>query len=299
MRRAAVLILTHRRPDRQYTLQMLERQGYTGPVYLVVDDMDPTLGEYQDRYGEQVLVFSKADIRRTFDVGDNLPGSAAVVFARNGARVLAEGLGLTHYVELDDDYQYMAFNYDPQGRAAHFDSSNLPNLDRVFAAYFNALDAMPERVVSLAMAQTGDFIGRVVGQPLYVRPNIYRKAMNVFFHRLDRPYQFPGRINEDVNAYTYLAGLGTLHMTHPMMYVYQLRTQQNPGGMTVDYLDKGTWVKTAYSILRRPDAVRAQELGPVNRRVHHRIDWERAVPRIVRETIKRRAVDAIGGERGD
>lgn len=287
-RKAAVMILTHKRPGNVLTLGMLEKQGYTGPVYLLVDDMDPTLEEYQERYPGQVLVFSKAEVRERFDVGDNLPGSASVVFARNAAREAARKLGLTHYVELDDDYQYIGFAYDPQGRGAVFDSTRLPNLDRVFSAFFDALDSMPPRVVSLAMAQTGDYIGRAVGVPVRIRFGLLRKAMNVFFHRVDRPYTFPGRMNEDVNAYTYLAGLGTLHLTHPMLYMFQMRTQQNPGGMTEDYQNAGTWAKTAYSILRRPDAVRGQALGPVNWRVHHRIDWRLAVPRIIRAEWKKR-----------
>ena len=35
-----VFVLSHGRPDRQYTMSLLRRRGYTGRVYLVIDDED-------------------------------------------------------------------------------------------------------------------------------------------------------------------------------------------------------------------------------------------------------------------
>jgi len=53
-----IFILTHKRPDNQITLETLRRGNYSGKVYLVVDDLDPTLPEYQRLYGDKVLTFS-------------------------------------------------------------------------------------------------------------------------------------------------------------------------------------------------------------------------------------------------
>ena len=40
-------ILTHGRPDKVYTIKSLRDSGYTGKVFLVVDDKDKTLPEYK------------------------------------------------------------------------------------------------------------------------------------------------------------------------------------------------------------------------------------------------------------
>ncbi|STG54450.1 Uncharacterised protein [Escherichia coli] len=69
-------ILTHGRPDKVLTYRTLRRAGYTGKIFIVVDDEDKTRHQYMAEFGEQVLVFSKADIASRFDEADNLVTAA-------------------------------------------------------------------------------------------------------------------------------------------------------------------------------------------------------------------------------
>lgn len=64
-------ILTHGRPDKVLTYRTLRRAGYTGKIFIVVDDEDKTRHQYIAEFGKQVLVFSKADIASRFDEADN------------------------------------------------------------------------------------------------------------------------------------------------------------------------------------------------------------------------------------
>ena len=57
-----VFILTHGRPDNMVTLRTLERYAYDGPVFLVIDDEDARGDEYRERYGDQVICFSKEEV---------------------------------------------------------------------------------------------------------------------------------------------------------------------------------------------------------------------------------------------
>ena len=75
-------ILTHGRPDRVLTYEKLRKHGYTGKIYIVCDDEDKTLPEYRKRFGD-VLVFSKSEIAKTFDEGDNFGDRRAIIYARN------------------------------------------------------------------------------------------------------------------------------------------------------------------------------------------------------------------------
>ena len=52
-----IFILTNGRPDRVYTYNCLERAGYTGKVFIVIDDEDKTADAYRARFGEE-WVFS-------------------------------------------------------------------------------------------------------------------------------------------------------------------------------------------------------------------------------------------------
>ena len=67
----------------------------------------------------------------------------------------------------------------------------------------------------------------------------------------------------------------------------QKRTQTNPGGMTDLYLDAGTYVKSFYSVMYAPSCVTIRDMGRINRRLHHRVDWNAAAPKILPETARK------------
>ena len=138
---------------------------------------------------------------------------------------------------------------------------------------------------TIAFAQGGDYIGGINGSFL---EGLKRKAMNAFFCRTDRPFQFYGKINEDVNAYTYLGSKGDLFMTVMALDVEQLQTQSNSGGLTDIYLNLGTYVKSFYSVVIMPSAVKVSVMGNCFMRIHHKIKWNNCVPKILNEKYKRR-----------
>lgn len=47
----AVFILTHGRADNVVTLRTLERQGYSGRWYLLIDDEDSMAPTYYEKFG--------------------------------------------------------------------------------------------------------------------------------------------------------------------------------------------------------------------------------------------------------
>ena len=91
----AVFILTHGRPDNVVTYDTLKKHGYTGRVYLVIDDEDDTEDQYRERYGDKVIQFSKREIEKTFDTGDNFTNKRGVIiYARNACFEIARNLGV-------------------------------------------------------------------------------------------------------------------------------------------------------------------------------------------------------------
>ena len=90
----AALILTHGRADRVITHDALRRFGYTGPIYLIVDDQDDQIDRYRELYGDNVIVFDKAASVQNVDTGDqrDAVAAASVVFARNSTDAIAQRL---------------------------------------------------------------------------------------------------------------------------------------------------------------------------------------------------------------
>ena len=188
-----------------------------------------------------------------------------VVFARNKNFEIARDLGLTHFLQLDDDYTNFQFKIPTSTK---LECTPPKNLDNIFDIYIDFLNNTP--TTSIAFAQGGDFLGgkdnRWFWKDLH---GPKRKVMNCFFNRVDRPYQFFGRINEDVNCYVHNGKLGHLFLTHPYMSMVQPQTQTNSGGLTEFYKDQGTYVKSFYTILFNPTAVTVKSMGLTHRRLHH------------------------------
>ncbi len=278
----AAFILSHGRPTNIKTLASLKRCGYTGRVFIIIDNEDETAPEYRKRYGDQVIMFDKAAVAQTFDECDNfnIPRKS-VVYARNACYPIARELGLKTFVQLDDDYTGFEHRFNPQ---LEWEFQRAQRLNEVFDATLDFYEHIPAKI--LAYAQGGDFIGGRSNKHLKSL-NMQRKAMNTLFCDVDRPVTFTGRINEDVNLYCANGHRGELILTIPNVNVVQGATQQNQGGMSDLYLSAGTYLKSFYTVMQCPSFVTIADMGEQHRRIHHHIRWAHAVPVILDEKYRK------------
>jgi hypothetical protein len=276
-------ILTHGRPDKVITLRSLRSHGYTGKVFIVIDDEDQTGDEYKRIYGEDVLVFSKDEVGRYTDQYDNFSDRRTILWARNACWDLAKQMGYRYFIQLDDDY--MSWLHRRRGKGHQYSSSavaeeyhgwTIKNLDAVFDALVRLVETTPIKTV--ALSQGGDHMGGELSTHRFKR-----KAMNSFVCDTAKPFLFRGRINEDVNTYVSLGGTGDLFFTDMQLQLNQLETQTNAGGMTEVYLDSGTYVKSFYTVMAAPSCTSINLMGRFNKRLHHKINWRKAVPLIIPE----------------
>ena len=277
----AILILSHGRANNVRTVPTLKEVGYTGKWYIVLDDEDKQYDDYIRNFGkEHIIVFNKEEVGKTFDIMDNFPGRGVPTFARNVFHKIAKDLGLTYFLELEDDYMCFRQRYEENGSMR---TRYVSNFDLLIEPYLEFLDL--SGALCVAFAQTGDFLGGL-GSTVWTQ-QITRKAMNSFFCRVDRPFQFYGRFNDDVNSYVENGKRGYLYFTTRDMCLDQPQTQANAGGITEAYLQYGTYVKSFYSVMLCPSCVKISEMGQSHRRIHHLIDWEVAVPKIISSKFKK------------
>lgn len=275
----AVFILTHGRADNVITYKTLRKQGYTGDIYIIIDDEDKQGNRYRELYGDKVVEFSKKDIAKTFDEADNFNDRRAIIYARNAAFEIAKKLNIKYFIQLDDDYTEFDYRLYQYGNP-----KPVKSLDILFNNLL--LFYKKTNIDSIAIAQGGDFIGGKQND-YATDKKLRRKAMNSFICSTDRPFNFVGRINEDVNTYTYKASIGLLMFTTPLVSLTQKITQTNSGGLTDIYLDRGTYVKSFYTILFSPSCCKVAMMGDKNYRLHHKIKWNNAVPKILSEEYKK------------
>ena len=279
----AIFILTHGRPDKVITYHTLRQSGYTGRIYLICDDEDKTLSEYQSKYKDQVIVFSKQAYEGKFDIMDNFEGNKVIVYARNACYDIARSLGLNYFFEYEDDYPgfYHRFIEGPTLRAEKVDS-----FDELCKAFIECLDKT--NAITIAMSQGGDFIG---GAGSFDHLQYKRKAMNSFVFKVNQDPAddciFIGRMNDDVNTYLTQGKVGKIFCQIANVMLVQLQTQSNSGGNTEAYKTMGTYVKSFYSVMAAPSCCKVSMLITTHPRIHHKIDWNRAVPKIMHERHKK------------
>lgn len=286
----AVFILSHGRADNVVTLASLLRAGYTGRYYIVIDNEDDMAPDYYEKYGDatqdpngHIVMFDKPDIAKRFDTMHNFGKRNTIVYARNACFEIAASLGIERFLQLDDDYVGFMYRF-PDGPyySSKLVNSNVTDFDRVCGSMLRFLDT--SGALTVCFAQGGDFIGGLNG--MYLQ-KVKRKGMNAFFCNTDRPMNFIGHINEDVNTYVTRSNRGDLIMTVTDIMLNQVGTQVGKGGMTAAYLDSGTYYKSIYTPVALPSAAHVAMLNSAHPRIHHKINWNNCAPKILNERYKK------------
>ena len=279
MNNFAVIILSHGRPNNIVTLQALQKAGYTGNIHIVIDDEDARADEYFELYGDMIWQFNKKEAAKITDVADTKDDRRAVVYARNESQRMAKAAGYEYILQLDDDYSNFYYRTAKDGKLI---TTKVKNFDGIVDAMIKLLD--DTGAITVAFSQGGDFLGGINNNYL---AGMTRKAMNSFFMRTDKPLEFFGKINEDVNAYVVHGARGELFFTVAKVQLVQMQTQKNPGGLTDIYLDSGTYVKSFYTVMMAPSCVTVRPMGISDRRIHHSVKWGNAVPKIISGKYKK------------
>lgn len=282
----AVFILTHGRPDNLITLETLKKCGYTGNLYLIIDNEDKRANEYFERFGrEMVIQFDKKKYADDCDECNNFDERRTITMSRNACFDIAKKVKVTYFMQLDDDY--VKFDYRTNK------NNNYPNDHFKINSTFDYIITLlldfykSTNTLSIAIAQGGDFIGGSESDMALKMP-LKRKCMNSFICSTERPFKFVGAMNEDVNTYTTLGSRGNLFFTIPFISLTQKETQSQEGGISDMYLKYGTFCKSFTTVMNMPSSVKVTMMNTSHKRLHHKISWNNTVPKIISEDLKKK-----------
>lgn len=275
-----VFILSHGRANNVITFKTLKSYNYTGNVRIICDDEDKSLPEYRDRFGCLVYVFNKETYIKRTDAGDNFGKRGSVIFARNACWDICRDLGYKYFLVLDDDYTSFAYKWIDRQTLREKSCHKLDDMFGMLLQYY-----VDSGVTCIAMIQGGDLIGGDV--EAFGRFPGKRKIMNSFFCALDRPFQYSGIMNDDVNTYLLLGNYGHVCFSVREALLHQAPTQKSAGGLTELYLDAGTYVKSFYSVMFAPSCTKIATVGAIHHRIHHKVDWQMACPKIIGQEWKK------------
>ena len=277
----AVIVLCHCRPNDTTTPDTLRACGYTGNIILLLDDEDATIEQYRANYSDVTIeVYSKDEMMQWVDAMDNFGDKRCAVYARNACFDVAERLGYKYFCQMDDDYTTIPYRYIENNKLYR---NNFSNLDEVFKAYLEFME-INDNIGSVAFAEPGDFVGGV-GSNLNRRTYL-RKCMGSWICFVDRRLYFKGTMNDDVNTYSLNGSMGQLFYTFNFIMIDTPATQSVKGGMTEIYEGRGTYTKTFYTVLCCPSFVKVDMFGDRHYRIHHKFNWENALPKLISSRYK-------------
>lgn len=292
-----IFIFTHGRAGNVKTIRTMRKSGCTAKIILVIDNEDEQEQQYRELYdgkdGCSIYVFDKTVAYNLTDTMDLNPSKGSVVYARNMAYSIAEELGYKYFVMLEDDY----LDYQHRWVKTHPDDSmtlcarTSMSLDPSYGLMDKCIGALMDylkdsQATQIGLAQAGDLVGGAdTFQKFY--KNRVRKIMNFFCCRTDRPVKWLGRMNDDVNSYIWRGSQGVIFLSFRELTVKQELTQMAMGGMSADYKNFGTYTKSFYSVMLCPSFVTIGTMGWHNYRMHHQIEWNNAVPKILSDSYKK------------
>lgn len=279
----AVFILTHGRAKTISTYRALRDGGYTGEVYIVIDNEDDQEDLYRQKFGDMVIQFDKRDYLAKTDLGDLDDDRRIGVFARNFIQDEAKRLGYRFHLQLDDDVHGFTYRF-AQGDVLR--ALRCQHLDEVFAGMVEYMKETP--ITSLSFALSAYNMGGVNGS---INDGMTRKTMTTFLMRADDVQYFNMRMNDDITTSLINGMRGKLYYSYLPVEVEVDKTQVQSGGMTDIYQKNGTYRKSFYSVMCCPSCVKVSAMGITDYRIHHTIKWNNAVPKLLSQRWSKHAQD--------
>lgn len=247
MKRFAIFILTNGRPNHQYTLEFL-RKSFNGDVFLLCDNEDKTLKEYQKNYGEKVVVFDKNEWVSKSDPMDNFQSKKSVLYARNAVFEIAKDMGYDYFAMVDDDVTGLSFRYEKDGKLV---GKAVKDFDKVSSVILEAMDNTGTDFFSFGLDKI--YIGGLAnGQ---YQKKIIDKVYCFVFCRTEQQHFYKGIMNEDEIHNILSMSVGTLVKTTTLI---QIQTKpigrDSVGGNAETYNENGyySYVRNFYPIIAFP-----------------------------------------------
>lgn len=227
----AVFIISHERADRVETYDTLKRGGYTGQIFVVIDNEDSMLRTYLDRFGDDVLIFDKQHYKDIVDTITNDKRLSSAVYARNAVEDFAKLFELDAFGMFDDDVTNLRYRYLDKNSAK---SQRLTqNLDIVFNSFIEYL--IEGNIATLSFANVMIYAGGVSSEEDKVRLCSHRYTTCIHIRNTKLPVVWMSLTNEDSISGGVTAQKGYIWWTLPPIVYDTSQIGVLPGGMKSIY----------------------------------------------------------------
>ena len=274
----AIFIPTHERADNVITLSTLKRIGYTGEVFLVVDNEDKEIEKYKNKYGNKVIIFNKKEIEERTDTSTNKKGLKTVLFARKFIEEKATELGYRFIMVLDDDIKDICYR---RAYGNKLKKVKMNEADKIFSYLCSFVEK--GNIAILGIAWAAGFIGGIKGK--YSRGLVPGVAASAIIRNMKIPVNYRGAINEDMFAAvdSFTGGYPVFELTSVCFYAFE-RGMNEGGNNSLYKTYKSDYGIHFNSVLYYPSFCC---IGIKKGKVFLRTNWKNALPKILSDKYKR------------
>ena len=276
----AIFILTHGRPHNQDTLNTLRTSGYTGKIYLIVDDLDNTKEEYEKLY-EGVIVFDKMRYVVSSETGVSNPHIKFALFARNFIEDYAKALNLKFFGMVDDDLTKFRFRYVDKDKMR---SKNVTDMNKILSCYIDFMKSA--NIATISLASQFQFVGGVESVP---KPNSQKLRMcfNFYLRSVKFNVDWLSNICHDRITSIIFGRKGQVWLQLPFVQ-YDMKELHgiNEGGNSDVYREITDFYRIFFSVLFLPDCNYAMHWKRNNGWVNKVPDYNTLCPMIISDKYK-------------
>ncbi len=227
--KTAIFIISHNRADRVETYDTLRNAGYTGQIYVVIDDEDPQKCKYVDRFGKECIVFRKEHFMEITDTISQEKKKSSPVYARNFVEFEASKLGIDAFGMFDDDVKNLRYRWVEDGKAKSLGITK--NLDIVIDTYMDYMVKCDMAAVSFANVML--YVGGVDGIEHRIIGN--REMYQIHFRNAKFPVEWKSNINNDTITELLYSRRGYHYWSLPFIVYDSPKMNTLPGGMKAVY----------------------------------------------------------------
>lgn len=248
----AVFICTHGRPDRQFTLNLLRDSGYTGKIYIVVDDTDTSIQQYVDKFGvDDIIVFNKSHYIEESDTGVSVPPLKCVLYAKNAVEDIAHNMGLASFVIADDDITN--FRYRPIESGKLGSLTVRTGMDDVVASFVEYILESKLTAVSFCIAHY--LFGGIKVYTDKGRLQKLRIPYNFVFRNASYKVDWVSAFGEDVVTALLQGSRGSVMLNIPFVQLSIVPLGTAAGGMQDTYTDLTDFTRAMFDFVFLPTAI--------------------------------------------
>lgn len=271
----AIFICSHGRPE-CITVKALRKAGYTGDIYIVLDNEDDTVQQYLHhcRNNTHVIYFNKQSYVDHMDIGVS-PKKAkrkVILYAKQACETFADALELDVFGIADDDFLGFRYRYEEAGKLRSATVSK--DLDTVFENYSQFI--LDNWLCMTSVATNQMFMG---GALTPERINEFRVPYSFVFRNAHIPFEWKSELFEDVISATLKTQEGFFMMQMPFMQLNLKPLYAGANGGMTDAYKSVDFIKKLFPVVQYLPS--CTKIATTASSVSYRLMRDNAFPKLI------------------